>query len=168
MCRLARRRVSTWNLVEKVSEAILAILKFGLLGLLYLFVFMMVKLLVTSVRSTVDGGSAGTRALKIGENRGGSPATLWVVSSPGRHPQSLPLTPELTVGRSQKCDLPLPEDTFLSQYHARFSLRDGACFVEDLGSTNGTRLNGKRIEGPTEVERGDRVVAGKTVLELRK
>lgn len=80
----------------------------------------------------------------------------------------MPLTPDLTVGRSAKCDLPLPEDTHMSQYHARFTLRDGACFVEDLGSTNGTRLNGQALAEPTRVERGDRIGLGKTMLELRK
>jgi pSer/pThr/pTyr-binding forkhead associated (FHA) protein len=40
--------------------------------------------------------------------------------------------------------------------------------VEDLGSTNGTYLNRRRITSPTELQRGDRVKIGKTVLEMRK
>lgn len=151
-----------------MSEPILAILKFLLLGALYLFVFLMVKSLVRSTRSLRNATGRDARAAEIGENRGGNPATLWVLSSPGSHPQSMPLTPDLTVGRSAKCDLPLPEDTHMSQYHARFTLRDGACFVEDLGSTNGTRLNGQALAEPTRVERGDRIGLGKTMLELRK
>lgn len=151
-----------------MSEPILAILKFVLLGALYLFVFLMVKSLVRSTRGMRSPASSDARGSEIGENRGGNPATLWVLSSPGSHPQSMPLTPDLTVGRSSKCDLPLPDDTFMSQYHARLTLHDGACFVEDLGSTNGTRLNGKTLTESTRVERGDRIALGKTMLELRK
>jgi pSer/pThr/pTyr-binding forkhead associated (FHA) protein len=40
--------------------------------------------------------------------------------------------------------------------------------VEDLGSTNGTYLNRRRITAPVELQRGDRVKVGKTVLEMRK
>lgn len=151
-----------------MSEPILAILKFVLLGALYTFVFLMVKSLVSSTNSLRNESRRDARGAATGENRGGNPATLWVLSSPGSHPQSMPLTPELTVGRASKCDLRLPEDTHMSQYHARFSLRDGACFVEDLGSTNGTKLNGQTITEPVKVERGDRIVLGKTTLELRK
>jgi pSer/pThr/pTyr-binding forkhead associated (FHA) protein len=40
-------------------------------------------------------------------------------------------------------------------------------FVEDMGSTNGTFLNKERVTAPTEVKTGDRVMVGKTTLELR-
>jgi pSer/pThr/pTyr-binding forkhead associated (FHA) protein len=40
--------------------------------------------------------------------------------------------------------------------------------VEDMGSTNGTYLNRKRLTAPTELKRGDRIKIGKTVLELRR
>lgn len=152
-----------------MAEPILAILKFGLLGLLYLFVFFSVRSLV---RITKDGrdadrsGATGSRA--IGKNREGNPGTVWLLESPGSQPRMMPLTPELNVGRSPDCDLALPGDNFISQYHTRFSLRDGGCFVEDLGSTNGTYLNGTRLKDPKQAFRGDRVTLGKTVIELRK
>ena len=40
--------------------------------------------------------------------------------------------------------------------------------IEDMGSTNGTYLNRKRISSPTELKRGDKVKIGKTEMELRK
>jgi pSer/pThr/pTyr-binding forkhead associated (FHA) protein len=52
--------------------------------------------------------------------------------------------------------------------HARIFARDDSVMVEDLGSTNGTYLNRRRITAPAELQRGDRVKIGKTVLELRK
>ena len=60
----------------------------------------------------------------------------------------------------------LPDDTYVSQLHARVFQADGPLFVEDLGSTNGTFLNGERISAPTALQGGDRLQVGATVLEL--
>ena len=46
--------------------------------------------------------------------------------------------------------------------------RDGQLYVEDLGSTNGTYLNRKKVSGPIAFRRGDRIQVGKTVLELTR
>jgi len=62
----------------------------------------------------------------------------------------------VTLGRSPKAGLPLP-DRYLSREHARISVRDGVLLVEDLGSRNGTFVNGVRIEERTLVEPGDRL-----------
>ena len=71
------------------------------------------------------------------------------------------------IGRADKCHIVL-DDTYVSQMHARIFQRDGSVMVEDLGSTNGTYLNRRRITGPTELQRGDKVKIGKTVMELRR
>jgi pSer/pThr/pTyr-binding forkhead associated (FHA) protein len=52
--------------------------------------------------------------------------------------------------------------------HARIFAKGDSYYLEDLGSTNGTYLNRKRVGGTTELQRGDRVKIGKTMLELRK
>jgi pSer/pThr/pTyr-binding forkhead associated (FHA) protein len=52
--------------------------------------------------------------------------------------------------------------------HARVFRRDDDIFVEDLGSTNGTYLNGKKVSAASVVRKGDRVQVGRTTLELRK
>jgi pSer/pThr/pTyr-binding forkhead associated (FHA) protein len=52
--------------------------------------------------------------------------------------------------------------------HARLYGKDGTWFVEDLGSTNGTYLNDRRLSNPAEVHAGDVVRVGKTLLELRR
>jgi pSer/pThr/pTyr-binding forkhead associated (FHA) protein len=52
--------------------------------------------------------------------------------------------------------------------HARLYGKNGAWYVEDLGSTNGTLLNDRRVEAPVEVHAGDVLKIGKTVLELRR
>ena len=71
-----------------------------------------------------------------------------------------------TVGRSSACAVPIGEDEFASSVHARIFQNGSGFMVEDLGSTNGTSLNGTRIARPTAVSKGDRIVVGRTVLEV--
>jgi pSer/pThr/pTyr-binding forkhead associated (FHA) protein len=59
----------------------------------------------------------------------------------------------------------MPNDTFVSQLHARVFREAGSTMIEDLGSTNGTYLNGKRLATPERVSKGDRVQIGNTVFE---
>ena len=56
----------------------------------------------------------------------------------------------------------------MSSFHARIYRHDSGWYVEDLGSTNGTYLNQKRVTSPAELRAGDRVKIGKTTLELRR
>ncbi|MEQ8516755.1 MAG: FHA domain-containing protein [Chromatocurvus sp.] len=66
------------------------------------------------------------------------------------------LSEELTVGRSDDCDITLPSSK-VSRQHARFQAADGGVTVEDLGSSNGTRLNGRAIGGVQALMDGDSV-----------
>src|SRR6056297_1385331 len=66
------------------------------------------------------------------------------------------LSEELTVGRSDDCDITLPSSK-VSRQHARFRLSDGGVTVEDLGSSNGTRLNGRAIGPAQALMDGDKV-----------
>ncbi len=71
-----------------------------------------------------------------------------------------------TVGRRPDEDN-IIDDPYASDFHARVSAEDGQTRVEDLGSTNGTYVNGRRITAPTGVVKGDTVQIGKTMLEVR-
>ncbi len=71
-----------------------------------------------------------------------------------------------TVGRSSACSVPLGDDEFASSVHARIFQNGAGFMVEDLGSTNGTSLNGTRIARPTAISKGDKIVVGRTVLEV--
>jgi hypothetical protein len=98
---------------------------------------------------------------------GGAEQHLVVTSPPGRSGVNYPLTGEVTVGRSPGCSISLPDDTFVSQIHARVFHRDGEWWVEDLGSTNGTYRNDARVHSAVVIRSGDRVQFGQTVMELR-
>jgi len=71
----------------------------------------------------------------------------------------------LVIGRAAGCDLALA-DPFLSRQHSRFFRRGERLFVEDLGSRNGTHVNGRPVHGPTEVAPGDAVQISGSVLTL--
>ena len=66
---------------------------------------------------------------------------------------------EVTFGRTRVSTVPLDSER-VSRLHAKISRAGARVVVEDLGSRNGTRLNGARIEGPTEVKSGDQVEIG--------
>ena len=75
---------------------------------------------------------------------------------------------EATIGRGGGCTISLPADTFASQVHARIVERDGQLYLEDLGSTNGTFLNGKQVAKPARVRKGDQLQVGHTVLRAER
>jgi pSer/pThr/pTyr-binding forkhead associated (FHA) protein len=78
-----------------------------------------------------------------------------------------PLGGEITLGRAPSCAIGLPDDTFASQLHTRVFVADGAVWVEDLGSTNGTYVNGARVSSPLQLASGDRLQIGSTIFEAQ-
>ena len=70
-----------------------------------------------------------------------------------------------TIGRSRQCDIVL-SDPNISRQHAEVRPRGGSWVLADLGSTNGSRLNGRRIEGPEVIRPGDEIELGATVLRF--
>jgi pSer/pThr/pTyr-binding forkhead associated (FHA) protein len=175
-----------------MSELTLTIIRLGLLVLLWIFVFSVVGVLRGDIygtrvvsrtprkptppkRQPARAATAPTATpppapAPKGRSRGrqsSAPRTL-VVTQGALTGTSLPLREAGTViGRNPECALVLDDD-FASGRHARIFSRDGAWFVEDLGSTNGTFLGAERLTGPVRVEAGTTMRIGKTVIELRK
>jgi serine/threonine-protein kinase len=69
------------------------------------------------------------------------------------------------IGRSENAHLYLPEDRFFSRHHCLLEIAPPRCFLRDLGSTNGTFVNGERVQ-EIFLKSGDRVQGGQTVLEV--
>ena len=154
-----------------MSPFVLSVLKYSLLALLYFFIYRAVKSVVVEV-------SAGRRASKPREpkraaakrkpSRAAKPPTSVIVHAPdGGKAGTFRLSGSTEIGRGEDCRIRL-DDTYASQMHARLYGKDGTWFVEDLGSTNGTYLNDRRLSNPAEVHAGDIVRIGKTLLELRR
>ncbi len=89
------------------------------------------------------------------------------VSAPGMAARKFPLEKAVTsIGRSSMNDLPI-SDKMLSRQHARIVKDDnGGLLVEDLGSRNGTFLNGERLAAPQPLKAGDRITLGGVTLKL--
>jgi len=93
-----------------------------------------------------------------------SPATIEVLWMK----QSFPLTDgEHVAGRDAECALVI-DGTTVSRNHARITVAQGAATIEDLGSTNGTHVNGTRISTPTRLAPGDEFALGSEVLRVRQ
>ncbi|HTS96820.1 MAG TPA: FHA domain-containing protein [Streptosporangiaceae bacterium] len=75
--------------------------------------------------------------------------------------QRLSFQAEFVAGRQGALAL---GDEFASNQHARFQMAHGLWYVKDLGSTNGTWLNGRRIHAPQRLKKGDKIKIGHTVL----
>ena len=70
---------------------------------------------------------------------------------------------DIAIGRDPTCDLPLNDDA-VSARHVRLSHHHGQWWAEDLGSTNGTRLNQSPLDTPTVITSGDQIECGHTAL----
>ena len=87
------------------------------------------------------------------------------VLEPGGSTRQVPLDRDrIRIGRSSDNDLSFPGDLSLSRHHLVLERRDGGWCVEDLGAKNRTTLNGRRIEGKTQLVAGDRISAGQVVV----
>lgn len=71
---------------------------------------------------------------------------------------------EIVIGRSSELDMVLVEE-MVSRKHARIALTDGVINIEDLGSTNGTFVNGEKVDRGT-LREGDRVLIGTNILKV--
>jgi hypothetical protein len=74
---------------------------------------------------------------------------------------------EIVIGRSVECDLVL-EDTGVSRRHARIVVGDGGTRIVDLGSANGTLVNGRRISGEVPLSHGDVIMLGRFVVSFER
>ena len=148
-----------------VDEALLA-LKIGFIVLLYLFIWRIVRSASRDFRTApaqesviIRPGEASSLGLAPAPR-----AKLVVLKSPALDAgeevpvDSLPVA----VGRGGQNEVPLEGDEFASAQHARFEARRDGLWVEDVGSTNGTFVNGARVTTPRRLSKGDIVRVGQT------
>ena len=149
-----------------MAPAALTVLKAVFLALLYLFVFWALRAARAEL-GTESGPTAAPVSVPSTKSDGRPvPRSLALTDEHGASLGSVPLSGAVQVGRSPSCQIPLT-DTFASSIHARLFASDGSWFVEDLGSTNGTYVNERRVSAPAEIKVGDRVRVGRTLLEVR-
>lgn len=136
---------------------VLLVLKIAFLVLLYLFIWRIVR------SAGRDVGALQPAEYSPLDSR--TPAgRLVVVESPALQEGTvIALDSEpLTVGRGSRNTLRLEGDEYASSWHARVEPRGDGVWVEDIGSTNGTFVNGKQVEAPRRLQPGDLVRVGST------
>jgi len=135
-----------------VIDVVLLAGRLLLLALLYLFLF-------AAIRSGI-GLVAGQRVKGLGS---------WTVSV-AQGPRELmgvrvPVNGPVVIGRSPGADIVIGDD-FVSGKHARLSPSGDGAILEDLGSTNGTLLNGQRVVGAQTLRSGDSIDIGTVKLKV--
>jgi hypothetical protein len=146
---------------------VLDLLKYAILAILYIFIARVVKAVYVELRPEATRRRPSGAPAPAPARRSRKSANRVAVVEGALKGKSFEVGNELTIGRAEKCHITL-DDTYVSQVHARIFSRDDTVMVEDLGSTNGTYLNRHRLGAPAELQRGDQLKIGKTVLEMRK
>lgn len=145
-------------MLELSGEALIFVLRLALLGALYLFLALV---LLTAGRELRQVGSSPATPSR--------PPARLVVLDAGKTSlvagDSLALGPMTSLGRSGQSTIVL-DDTFVSSEHAVISLRGGRWWLTDLGSTNGTLLNGRPVQGEVGLNGGDVVALGDVELKV--
>jgi FHA domain len=150
-------------------EEVLLLLKIAFLLGLYLFLWRIVRTASRDLRvpqeSFVLPPSPSRQNAAPGRSRAGK---LVVVSSPTLQDEEEHVLDSnaLTVGRDPGSGLSLESDDYVSTHHARVKPRPDGVWIEDLGSTNGTFVNGDRLMRPQLLRPGDVIRIGQTDLRF--
>ena len=132
---------------------ILVSLKLIFVAYIYLFVWQIAKAIAAHV------GTGRPRA-RIRPGSG-----LTVVRSDTQTGLRVDVRNPVVLGRSEGADV-LIDDAYASEFHLRLVNDTGILSLYDLDSTNGTYVNGKRVTAPLQLNTGDSVQIGKTVMEV--
>jgi pSer/pThr/pTyr-binding forkhead associated (FHA) protein len=139
------------------------VLRVAFVALLYLFLYRLVSTIRRDLRAAAPSPErSAPRQTTVPQGR---LIVLHAGSTGLETGRAIPLGASTTLGRSSECDLRLA-DRQVSARHAALRHEDGAWFVIDLGSTNGTYLNQRRIAGEQPIAYGDLLDVGGVRLKL--
>lgn len=156
------------TLVAIETDETLLILKVVFLVLLYGFIILVIR------TATKDIGGAPQESIVLGAAEaaelraelGARPVRFRAVGGPGlRKGTKIDVETSVVLGRDADSSVRLDGDDYASARHARIETRPDGVWVEDLTSTNGTFVNGRRVTAE-RLEPGDVVRVGQTELEL--
>jgi hypothetical protein len=150
-------------------------LKFGFLAILYLFLVWVARSALKDLRSGREEAHTGPSAdydeatgYHAAPSAPGSVPKLRVKAGSGLQVGSAyDLSDGALLGRGEQADIQL-EDGFASSRHARLVPQGDVMVLEDLGSTNGTYLNGEPLRGPQPLHPGDRIKIGDSEFSFER
>jgi hypothetical protein len=150
-----------------VDEPLAVALKFGFLAVLYLFLLWVARSAMrdlsryegSAVAESREPSRPGRRSPGP-DARAGVQPRLEVVAAMGHEPgTAFNVSGGATMGRADNSDIPV-EDRFASSSHARIFPRGEFMYIEDMGSTNGTYLNGRQVQSAERLKPADVVRIG--------
>jgi Inner membrane component of T3SS, cytoplasmic domain len=157
-----------------MSEIALTVIKVLFLALLWLFILSAVSV----IRSDLFGRTVSSSDQPVAQELESPPPPPKRTKRPRGEPRVLVVTQGsqtgqsavladgvILIGRGADCQIILNDD-YVSTRHARVVSGENGVYVEDLGSTNGSYVNGQRITAPTTITMSDTVRIGKTILKL--
>lgn len=133
---------------------ILTLLKLIFVALLFLFVWQ------------ISRAIAGHVGIGVARPTGRRSKELVLLRGHDASGETYRVEDVLMLGRSPQADI-VVDDPYASEFHMRFVTGDEGLVLHDLGSTNGSYVNGRRVTAPQVLVKGDAVQVGKTVLEVR-
>jgi pSer/pThr/pTyr-binding forkhead associated (FHA) protein len=143
-----------------ILRILLLLLQIGFLILLYIVLLRFGRSMLRDLRSAEEAQAASRTGI----------GRLNVLESPANEPpagQSVSLGPINSIGRNVNNTIYV-EDDFVSSNHAMLTFRGRSWFVEDAGSTNGTYVNGHRIDRPVALSYGDELTIGRVRMRLER
>jgi FHA domain-containing protein len=158
------------GLLALETDETLLILKIAFLVLLYGFIVLVVRSATKGMDQTPQEsiilGAAEASALRAEH---GLPSTrLLVVASPElQEGATIEVSAPTVVGRDVQSGIRLDRDEFASGQHARIEPRSNGAWVDDLGSTNGTFVNGSKLKKGRIAKTGDVIKIGATELQVQ-
>ena len=144
-----------------MTDLVITILRFGFLALLWFAIIRMFLILRADLTGEKKYGVIKPKRVQV------EPRELVVVEGPAAGAKVSIEKRPITIGRASICDLTL-EDDFISSRHLRVSMQSNGYVVEDLGSTNGTWVEGERLSEPVLIKPGVRIKMGRSTLTIRK
>jgi hypothetical protein len=144
----------------EILRILLLVLQLGFVALLYLILFGFARSLLRDLRSAEQVQLASQAGI----------GRLAVLESPEDEPpagRAIALGPINSLGRNVNNTIYI-EDDFVSANHAMLTFRGRSWFIEDQGSTNGTHVNGHRIDRPVALSFGDELTIGRVRMRLER
>jgi pSer/pThr/pTyr-binding forkhead associated (FHA) protein len=142
----------------EILRVLLLLLQLGFVVLLYLVLSRFARTLLRDLRQAEEAQIASRSGI----------GRLSVLDSPANEPPegtTIALGPINSIGRNVNNTI-FVEDDFVSATHAMLTFRGRSWFVEDQGSTNGTFVNGHRIDRPVALSFGDELTIGRVRMRL--
>jgi hypothetical protein len=146
------------------TEPIAVALKFAFLAVLYLFLLWVARSAFRELRTTTAPAPEATGIHPIGPGGRAAATDAWLVATKGgglEPDERFDLFGGISIGRSSDADVRI-EDRYASGIHARVYSRGANYYVEDMNSTNGTFLNGGRLNREAKLNDLDEVRIGNT------